>query len=76
LIINSGGETVGRTRAELLVGTVDQPQQWITSGWGVSENGGRRARYYSHSAAGRKLKKAVKDWDRMAAFITRVVQGV
>jgi transcriptional regulator len=111
--------TVGRTRAELLAGTLDllilktldtmgtlhgygiarrieqvsndlltlnhgtvypallrlEQKKWITSDWGVSENG-RRARYYSLTSAGRKqLKKEVEDWDRMAAFIARVVQG-
>ena len=52
-----------------------EQKKWIASAWGVSEHG-RRARYYSLTPAGRKrLKKEVEQWDRMAAFIARVVQG-
>ncbi len=47
----------------------------ISSKWGTSENN-RRARYYSITKAGRRrLAKEAKDWERMAEFIGRVLQG-
>jgi len=47
----------------------------IGSKWGISENN-RKARYYSITKAGRRrLAKEAADWDRMAEFIGRVLQG-
>lgn len=46
---------------------------WISSVWGASENN-RRARFYSITKKGRKrLALEAKNWERMAAFITRVL---
>ena len=48
----------------------------ISSKWGTSENN-RRARYYSITKAGlRRLAKEAEDWERMAEFIGRLLQGV
>ena len=48
---------------------------WIRSKWGVSENN-RRARFYSLTKAGRKqLLFETKSWERMAALITRLLEG-
>jgi PadR family transcriptional regulator, regulatory protein PadR len=48
---------------------------WISSEWGASENN-RRARFYSITRQGRKqLALEAKNWERMAAFITRVLGG-
>jgi PadR family transcriptional regulator PadR len=48
---------------------------WISARWGASENK-RRARFYSLTAAGRRaLAREAKDWQRMAAFIGRVLAG-
>jgi len=47
----------------------------ISSKWGTSENN-RRARYYSITKTGqRRLAKEAEDWERMAEFINRVLQG-
>ena len=47
----------------------------INSKWGTSENN-RRARYYSITQTGRRrLAKEAKEWERMAEFISRVLQG-
>jgi transcriptional regulator len=74
-------EQVSENLLELNHGTVYpallrlEQRGWIQSKWGTSENG-RRARYYSLTAAGRRqLTTEIKEWDRMAAFIQRVVQG-
>ena len=46
---------------------------WISSEWGTSENN-RRARFYSITRQGRKqLTLEAKNWEKMAAFITRVL---
>ena len=46
---------------------------WISSEWGASENN-RRARFYSITRQGRKqLALEAKNWEKMAAFITRVL---
>jgi len=46
---------------------------WISSEWGASENN-RRARFYSITREGRKqLAIEAANWERMAAFITRVL---
>jgi transcriptional regulator len=48
---------------------------WISSEWGVSENN-RRARFYSITKQGRKrLALEEKNWERMAAFIARVLDS-
>ena len=47
----------------------------ISSKWGTSENN-RRARYYAITQTGhRRLAKEAEDWERMAEFIGRVLQG-
>ncbi len=48
---------------------------WIRSDWGISENN-RRARFYSLTTAGRRrLRTEERNWDRMAAVITRVLRS-
>jgi len=48
---------------------------WIRSDWGISENN-RRARFYALTPAGRRrLRAEEKNWDRMAAVITRVLRS-
>jgi PadR family transcriptional regulator, regulatory protein PadR len=48
---------------------------WISSAWGASENN-RRARFYSITRQGRKqLALEAKNWERMAAFIARVLDS-
>ncbi|HKT12861.1 MAG TPA: PadR family transcriptional regulator [Terriglobia bacterium] len=48
---------------------------WIKSKEGVSENN-RRARFYSLTRAGRRqLKKEAEHWERMTAFIARLLAG-
>jgi PadR family transcriptional regulator, regulatory protein PadR len=47
---------------------------WIKSKWGETETG-RRARFYSLTAAGRaQLEKETANWDRLSAAIDLVVQ--
>ncbi|HYW47657.1 MAG TPA: PadR family transcriptional regulator [Bryobacteraceae bacterium] len=49
-------------------------QDWIKAEWGVSELG-RRARFYSLTAAGRTQLEAERDsWARMTAAIGRVLE--
>jgi len=49
-------------------------QDWIRAEWGVSELG-RRARFYSLTAAGRTQLEAERDsWARMTAAIGRVLE--
>ena len=49
---------------------------WIRSKWAVSENN-RRAKYYTLTAAGRKiLDKESAQWERLAAAISLVVRAV
>ena len=49
---------------------------WIKSKWGETETG-RRARFYSLTAAGRaQLEKETANWDRLSAAIDLVVQTV
>jgi len=48
---------------------------WIRSDWGISENN-RRARFYALTPAGRRrLRNEERNWDRMAAVITRVLRS-
>jgi PadR family transcriptional regulator, regulatory protein PadR len=47
---------------------------WIKAEWGVSELG-RRARFYSLTAAGRRqLEVETENWDRLSAAIARVLR--
>lgn len=47
---------------------------WIQAQWAVSELG-RRAKYYTLTAAGRKqLAVEAGEWERMAAAISRVMK--
>lgn len=48
----------------------------IAAEWAVTENN-RKAKYYSLTRAGkRQLEREARSWDRMAAVIYRVLQGV
>jgi PadR family transcriptional regulator PadR len=48
---------------------------FISSRWGVSENN-RRARFYSLTRSGRKqLSAETATWERMAALMSRLLQG-
>ena len=48
---------------------------WISSKWGVSDNN-HRAKFYSLTRAGRKqLAAEAASWERMAALISRLLQG-
>jgi PadR family transcriptional regulator, regulatory protein PadR len=48
---------------------------FIRSKWGTSENN-RKARYYSITPAGQKrLAREIENWERMAEFMSRVLQG-
>jgi PadR family transcriptional regulator len=48
-------------------------QGWIAAEWGVSELG-RRARFYTLTAAGRKqLERETRSWEQMASAIARVL---
>ncbi|MDA0206258.1 MAG: PadR family transcriptional regulator [Acidobacteria bacterium] len=52
-----------------------EQQGWISSEWGVSDNN-RRARFYSLTRPGRKqLQREAQNWEQMAAFIARLLQG-
>lgn len=46
---------------------------WLTTEWGASENG-RRARFYSLSASGRKqLKAELENWQRISGVIAKLI---
>ncbi len=48
---------------------------FIRSKWGTTENN-RKARYYSITKPGQKrLAREVENWERMAEFMSRVLQG-
>jgi PadR family transcriptional regulator PadR len=48
---------------------------WISSEWGISENG-RRAKYYSLTKAGRKaLEQEKAQWERLSAAISLIVRS-
>jgi transcriptional regulator len=48
---------------------------WIRSEWRVTDNG-RRARYYSLTAAGRKqLEAERKEWERSSAAVNRILNA-
>ena len=47
---------------------------WITADWGISELG-RRARFYSITASGRKrLEIEVESWSKLSDAIARVLR--
>jgi PadR family transcriptional regulator PadR len=47
---------------------------WLKSEWGVSENG-RRARYYSLTAAGRRqLAEEEKNWAALTAAVSQALR--
>jgi PadR family transcriptional regulator len=49
-------------------------QGWIRAEWGISELG-RRARFYTLTAAGKKqLALETADWERLSAAIARVLR--
>jgi PadR family transcriptional regulator, regulatory protein PadR len=51
-----------------------QHRRWITSKWGVSENG-RRARFYSLTPKGKKeLESEIDSWERATALVNRFLQ--
>jgi PadR family transcriptional regulator, regulatory protein PadR len=51
-----------------------EQQGWITSEWGISELG-RRARFYSLTAAGRKqLREETEQWAKFSAAVGRVMR--
>lgn len=48
---------------------------WVRSEWRVTENN-RRAKYYSLTRIGKKqLDAEAKQWDRFAAFMTRLLNA-
>ncbi|MEO8662414.1 MAG: PadR family transcriptional regulator [Bryobacteraceae bacterium] len=50
-------------------------QGWVEAEWGISELG-RRARFYTLTAAGRKqVELESKNWTRLTAAINRVVES-
>jgi len=74
-------EQISGGRFELNQGTIYpallhlEQMGWIKSKWGVSENG-RRARYYSITAKGRRqLASEEENWRRTAAIMTRFLEG-
>jgi PadR family transcriptional regulator PadR len=47
---------------------------WLRAGWGASENG-RRARYYTITAAGRRqLAEEEKNWADLTGAVARVLK--
>ncbi len=52
-----------------------QQRRFIASNWGLSENN-RRAKFYSLTRAGkRQLAAETENWERIAAVISRMLQG-
>lgn len=48
-----------------------EQEGYIAAAWGVSDNN-RKARYYRLTTAGRKkIEKATRDWEQMAAILER-----
>lgn len=48
---------------------------WIASSWGVSKNN-RRARFYTLTKSGkRQLEKEVRDWEKSAEIIAKVLEA-
>jgi transcriptional regulator len=53
-----------------------QQKGWIAAKWGVSDNN-RRAKFYSLTKRGHKqLHVATGNWQKTAAIVTRVLEGV
>jgi transcriptional regulator len=51
-----------------------EDSQFVSSEWGVSENG-RRARYYAITRAGRKhLKREAEQWERTTEILARFLR--
>lgn len=49
---------------------------WLASAWGQSENG-RKAKYYSLTASGRKhLKQEASDWARISAAMASALESI
>lgn len=52
-----------------------QQRRWISAKWGISETG-RRARFYSITAAGRRqLAVETTKWERLASVMGRMLAG-
>ena len=52
-----------------------QQRGWIRAKWGTSDSG-RRAKYYSLTASGRKqLQVQIEDWERASALVARFLEG-
>ncbi|HEY6466875.1 MAG TPA: PadR family transcriptional regulator [Candidatus Acidoferrales bacterium] len=48
---------------------------WIASSWGISKNN-RRARFYTLTKSGkRQLEKGVRDWEKSAEIIAKVLEA-
>jgi transcriptional regulator len=48
---------------------------WIRGAWGTSENG-RRARFYTLTAAGRRqMEVERRNWDRIAAAMQKILRA-
>ena len=51
-----------------------QQKGWITTKWGTSDNG-RRAKFYSLTAKGRRdLQVEVENWERATALVAKFLQ--
>jgi PadR family transcriptional regulator PadR len=51
-----------------------EQRKWIAAKWGVSETG-RRARFYSLTASGRKeIQQETENWERIAATMARFLE--
>lgn len=49
-------------------------KRWVKAEWGASENG-RKARFYSITAAGKKqLKAETENWERVAGVIGKLLR--
>ena len=47
---------------------------WIVAEWGASDNN-RRARFYSLTRTGRRqLERELKEWERLSAAVTLVIE--
>jgi transcriptional regulator len=53
-----------------------QQKRWIATKWGTSDNG-RKAKYYSITALGRKhLKREVAKWERATALVAKFLEAM
>jgi PadR family transcriptional regulator PadR len=74
--IEKTSESVLRVEQGSLYPALERLQRkgWVTSKWGETPNG-RRARYYTITASGRKqLGDEISDFDRVMLAINRVMQ--